>query len=96
DLSLQVYLLRREDSAPALDAVSTATGCKLLFITDNDTGLYDLMTRELYNAARGQKELAEVEHSHMSRLYEKEASAYDARVTAFFLQAMPVTTDKKK
>jgi len=95
-LSMQMYLLRREDSAPALEAVATATGRKLLFITANDTGVYDLMTRELYNAARGQKELVEVEHSHMSRLYEKEASAYDARVTTFFQQAMPVTTDKKK
>ena len=96
ELSMQVYLLRREDSAPALEAVSTVTARKLLFITANDTGVYDLMTRELYNAARGQKELIEVEHSHMSRLYEKAASAYDARVTAFFLQALPLATDKIK
>lgn len=96
ELSMQVYLLRREDSAPALEAVSIATTRKLLFITANDTGVYDLMTRELFNAARGQKELAEVPHSRMSRLYELEASAYDARVVAFFLQAMPVTPEKKK
>jgi pimeloyl-ACP methyl ester carboxylesterase len=96
ELSMQVYLLRREDSQPAMEAVATAVGRNLLFITANDTGAYDLMTRELYNAARGQKELVEVPHSRMTRLYEKEASDYDARVTAFFLQAMPVKTDKKK
>jgi hypothetical protein len=95
-LSMQMYLLRREDGEPALEAVATATGRSLLFITASDTGVYDLMTRELYNAARGQKELVEVPHSHMSRLYEKEAAAYDARITAFFQQAMPVATDKKK
>ena len=95
-LAMQVYLLRREDGAPAREAVETATGRRMLFITANDTGVYDLMTRELYNAARGQKELVEVEHSHMGRLYEKEAAAYDTRVTTFFQQAMPVTADKKK
>lgn len=95
ELSMQVYLLRREDSAPALEAVTTATARKLLFITANDTGVYDLMTRELYNAARGQKELVEVPHSRMGRLYEQEASNYDARVVAFFLQAMPPTEKKK-
>ncbi|MFL6214944.1 MAG: alpha/beta hydrolase [Blastocatellia bacterium] len=96
ELSMQVYLLRREEGQPALEAVATATGRNLLFITASDTGVYDLMTRELYNAARGQKELVEVPHSRMTRLYEKEASDYDARVTAFFQQAMPVATDKKK
>jgi pimeloyl-ACP methyl ester carboxylesterase len=96
ELSMQVYLLRREDGQPALEAVATATGRKLLFITASDTGIYDLMTRELYNAARGQKELVEVTHSRMTRLYEKEASDYDARVTSFFQQAIPAATEKKK
>ena len=95
-LTMQMYLLRREDGEPALEAVATATGRNLLFITANDTGIFDLMTRELYNAARGQKELVEVPHSHMGRLYEKEAAAYDARITAFFQQTIPVATDKKK
>ena len=95
-LTMQMYLLRREDGAPALEAVSTAAGRNMLFITANDTGVYDLMTRELYNAARGQKELVEMPHSHMGRLYEKEAATYDARIVTFFQQAMPVAADKKK
>ena len=99
EISMQMYLLRREDSAPALEAVSTAAGRKTLFVTANDTGVYDLMTRELYNAARGQKELVEVPRSRMNRLYESEGAAYDARIVAFFQQAIavtPPTPDKTK
>ena len=94
ELAMQVYLLRREDSAPAVESVSAATGRRFLFITAKDTGVYDTMTRELYDMTKSPKELVEVERSRMSRLYEKSSSAYDARVVAFFQQAIPLAPDK--
>ena len=48
----------------------------------------------VFNLWIGARELVEVEQSRMSRLYEKAASAYDARVVAFFLQALPLATEK--
>jgi len=93
-LAVQVYLLRNEDSVPAVEAVSANVGRQFLFITANDTGVYDETTRELYALAKGQKQLVEVEHSRMGRLYEKDATDYDARVVAFFQQAIPLITEK--
>ena len=91
---MQLYLLRREDTAPAIESVSTGAGRRFLFITSKDTGVYDTMTRDLYNATKSAKELVEVERSRMDRLYEKASSEYDARVVAFFQQAIPLTSEK--
>lgn len=93
-LAVQVYLMRNEDSVPAVEAVSANGGRQLLFITAKDTGVYDQTTRELYALAKGQKQLVEVAHSRMDRLYEKDATDYDARVVAFFQQALPLAADK--
>ena len=94
DLAMQLYLMRREDSAPALDAVATASGRKLLFIIGKNSGALGGMTRELHNAARDQKQIVEVEQSRLIRLYDKASSDYDERVVAFFKEAIPVTPDK--
>jgi pimeloyl-ACP methyl ester carboxylesterase len=94
ELAMQLYLLRREDTAPAVESVSAGAGRRFLFITAKDTGKYDEMTRELFDQTKGQKELVEVEHSHMDRLYENAASAYDDRVVAFFQQAIPPAPEK--
>ncbi|HKP86846.1 MAG TPA: alpha/beta fold hydrolase [Blastocatellia bacterium] len=94
ELAMQLYLLRREDTAPAVESVSAGAGRRFLFITAKDTGVYDTMTRELYDQTTGQKELIEVEQSRMDRLYEKTSSAYDARVVAFFQQAIPLALEK--
>ncbi len=94
ELAMQFYLMRREDTAPAVESVTTGTNRRFLFITAKDSGQFDTMTRELFNACKESKELAEVEHSRMNRLYEKESSDYDARVVAFFQQAIPVTASK--
>ncbi|HST19814.1 MAG TPA: alpha/beta fold hydrolase [Blastocatellia bacterium] len=94
ELAMQLYLLRREDTAPAIESVSTGAGRRFLFITSKDTGVYDAMTRDLYNATKSAKELVEVDRSRMDRLYEKASSEYDARVVAFFQQAIPLTSEK--
>ena len=94
DLSMQLYLMRREDSAPALDSVGTASGRKLLFITGKNSGGLGGMTRELHDAARDAKQFVEVEQSRLIRLYDKASSDYDARVVAFFKETIPVTPDK--
>ena len=94
ELVMQLYLLRREDTAPAIESVSTGAGRRFLFITSKDTGVYDTMTRDLYNATKSAKELVEVDRSRMDRLYEKASSEYDARVVTFFQQAIPLTSEK--
>jgi uncharacterized protein len=94
DLAMQLYLMRREDSAPALDSVATITGRKILFIIGKDSGPFGAMTRELYNAARDQKQMVEVEQTRLLRLYDKASSDYDERVVAFFKDAIPVAPDK--
>lgn len=94
ELAMQVYLLRREDSALAVDSVGSASGRRLLFITAKDTGVFDTMTRDLHDAAKDQKALAEVEKTRLTRLYDKNSSSYDARVVGFFREALPLTTEK--
>src|SRR5258705_361933 len=54
ELAMQLYLMRREDSAPALDSVATS-GRKVLFITGKNSGALGAMTRELYGAAKDPK-----------------------------------------
>jgi hypothetical protein len=93
-LAMQVYLMRREDSAPALDSVATASGRKLLFITGKNSGGLGGMTRQLHDAAKDQKQIVEVEQSRLIRLYDEASSEYDRRVVAFFNEAIPVTPDK--
>lgn len=94
ELAMQLYLMRRVDSAPALDSVATATGRKLLFINGKDSGGLGIMTRELHYAAKDQKQLVEVEQSRLIRLYDTASSEYDARVVAFFKDAIPLAPDK--
>lgn len=93
-LAMQLYLLRREDSAPALDSVATASGRRLLFITGKNSGGLGAMTRELHDSAKDQKQIVEVEQSRLIRLYDKSSSEYDALVVQFFKEAIPVTPDK--
>jgi uncharacterized protein len=93
-LAMQLYLLRREDSVPAIDSVATATGRKFLFITGKNSGGLGPMTREIFNAAKDPKQLVEVEQSRLLRLYDQASSEYDARVVAFFKEAIPLAAEK--
>jgi pimeloyl-ACP methyl ester carboxylesterase len=93
-LAMQVYLMRREDTAPALDSVATASGRKFLFITGKNSGRLGNMTRELHDATKDPKQMVEVDQSRVNRLYDKASSEYDARVVAFFRDAIPTTPDK--
>ena len=94
ELAMQMYLMRREDSAPALESAVAATGRRFLYITAKNTGAYDAMTRDLHGSTKDPKELVEVPQSRLERLYDKASSEYDARVVAFFQQAIPLTSDK--
>jgi pimeloyl-ACP methyl ester carboxylesterase len=94
ELAMQMYLMRREDSAPALESVVAASGRRFLFITAKDSGAYEAMTRDLYSSTKDQKELVELAQSRLDRLYDKASSEYDSRVVAFFLQAMPLASDR--
>jgi pimeloyl-ACP methyl ester carboxylesterase len=93
DLGLQLYLMRREDSAPATESAAAAMGSKL-FITAKNTGAFEELTRDLYAQAKDPKKLVEAEHSRMSRLYDEASAEYDARIVAFFLDALPVAGGK--
>ena len=89
-LAMQLYLMRSADSAPATQSVSAGPSRRFMFITSKDSETHDQMTRELFNATKDPKELVEVAHSRVSRLYDKESADYDARVVTFFHQAMPL------
>jgi uncharacterized protein len=94
EVAMQLYLMRREDSAPAFDSVATASGRKLLFITGKNSGDLGGMTRDLYDAAKDQKQSLEVAQSRLVRLYDKASSEYDEHLVSFFKDAIPVTPDK--
>ncbi|HEX8087878.1 MAG TPA: hypothetical protein VF762_03450, partial [Blastocatellia bacterium] len=94
ELAMQMYLMRREDSAPALESVVAASGRRFLFITAKDSGAYEAMTRDLFSSTKDQKELVELAQSRLDRLYDKASSEYDSRVVAFFQQAMPLASDR--
>src|SRR6185295_15936591 len=94
DFAMQLYLMRQEDSAPALESVSIASGRKFLFIIGKDSGALGQMTKDLQRSTKDQKQIVEVEHSRLGRLYDKTSSEYDARVVAFFKEAIPTTSDK--
>jgi hypothetical protein len=89
EFSMQVYLMRREDSVPAFDSVSGLHGRRFLFITAKNTGDLEGMTKELARQTKDQKEIIEVEQSRVKRLYDKPSTDYDARVVLFFREAMP-------
>jgi pimeloyl-ACP methyl ester carboxylesterase len=94
ELAMQLYLLRREDTSPAVDSVAAASGRKFLFITGKNSGQLAAATRALHRATKDPKQLVEVEQSRTVRLYDKTSSEYDDRVVAFFKDAIPVTSDK--
>src|SRR5262245_24353282 len=96
NLAMQLYLMRREDSAPALDSVSRASGRKFLFMTGKNAGNLGTMTRDLASVAKDPKQFVEVEQSRVLRLYDQASSDYDARVVEFFKEAMPLATDKPR
>ena len=93
DLALQLYLMRREDSAPAAASVAAVTGSKL-FMTAKNTGAFEALTLDLYAHAKDPKKLVAVDHSRMTRLYDQASAEYDARVVAFFLDALPLAAGK--
>jgi pimeloyl-ACP methyl ester carboxylesterase len=94
EIAMQLYLMRREDTAPAVESVTTGASRRFLFITSKDSATHDLMTRDLFNITKDPKELVEVAHSRLNRLYDKESSDYDARVVAFFQHALPLASGK--
>lgn len=94
ELGMQLYLMRREDSATAVDSLAMASGRKLLFITAKNGAGLTTMTRDMYGTAKENKQLVEVERSRLDRLYDKASSEYDTRVVAFFKEAIPVAPPK--
>jgi len=94
EIVMQVYLLRREDTAPAVEAVGVSSGKRFLFITGKNNGVLDGLTREVQAQTKDQNELVELEHTRTQRLYDEASSMYDARVVAFFSAAMPTLNDK--
>lgn len=96
ELTMQLYLLRREDSDPATEAVGATTGRPTLFITGKDAGALEAMTKELFAQAKEPKQFVEVEQTRLSRLYDEKSSVYDAKVVDFFRTALPVNPSDKK
>ena len=94
ELTVQVYLLRREESALAVDSVASASGRKFFFVKSQEPNMLADMTQRLHDKAKDQKTIIAVEHTRLDRLYENASSDYDARVVAFFREALPVATEK--
>lgn len=95
DAGMQLYLMRREDSATAVESVESASGRRFLFIAGKNSGALGEMTRELHRLTKDSKQFVEVEQSRLVRLYDKSSSDYDARVVAFFKDAMPAAPEKQ-
>lgn len=95
ELTMQLYLLRREDSDPATEALGAMTGRPALFMTGKDAGALEAMTRELYAQAKDPKQFVEVEQTRLDRLYDEKSANYDARVVEFFRTALPSGGDRK-
>jgi pimeloyl-ACP methyl ester carboxylesterase len=93
ELTMQLYLLRRQDDDSAANSVN-ATNRKFLFIVGKDSGLPTKQTRELYEQTKGLKELAEVDKTRQDRLYTTDSATYDSRVSAFFKEAILGITTK--
>ena len=89
ELGMQLYLMRREDSATAVDSLAMGSGRKFLFITSRNGGGLTTMTKDMYDASKENKQIMEVERSRIDRLYDKASSEYDIRVVAFFKEAIP-------
>ncbi|HJQ67910.1 MAG TPA: alpha/beta hydrolase [Blastocatellia bacterium] len=94
EIVMQLYLLRREDTAPAVEAVAASSGKRFLFIAGKDAGKLNEMTREVQAQTKDQSELIEMDQTRIQRLYDEASSTYDARVVAFFGTAMPVMNEK--
>jgi pimeloyl-ACP methyl ester carboxylesterase len=93
EIVMQLYLLRREDTAPAVEAVGMSSGKRFLFITGKENGTLSDLTREVQAQTKDQNELVELEHTRTQRLYNEASSTYDARVVAFFSAAIPVMNE---
>jgi dipeptidyl aminopeptidase/acylaminoacyl peptidase len=85
-LTMQLYLLRRQGEDSAFNSVN-AVSQKFLFIKGKDGSSPAQMTQELYDQAKGNKQLVEFDKTRQDRLYTTDSSAYDARVAAFFKEA---------
>jgi pimeloyl-ACP methyl ester carboxylesterase len=86
-LTMQLYLLRRQSDDSAVNSVN-AVNQKFLFIKGKDSSSPAKMTQELYEQAKGSKQLVEVDKTRQERLYTTDSSVYDARVAAFFKEAI--------
>lgn len=95
EVVMQVYLTRREDSEPAIQALNASSGKRILFITGPDAGSLQDTTREMFNQTKCQKDFAEVEQTRLDRLYNEKSQAYDARVVVFFKEALPTAPNDK-
>jgi pimeloyl-ACP methyl ester carboxylesterase len=93
-LAMQLYLLRREESSPAMEAVSVASGRRFLFVSAEGTGSFENLTKELFSHTKDQKELFEVARSRGERLYDQDLWDYDSKIVAFFKESMPVAPPK--
>jgi pimeloyl-ACP methyl ester carboxylesterase len=95
ELATQLYLLRRQDMAPATEAVSTGSERRFMFLTRPGAGVYESMSRDLHMVAKEPKQFLEVEHSRLERLYDKASADYDSRIVEFFKQSIPIASDKQ-
>lgn len=94
ELATQLYLMRRQDTAPATEAVSSGPDRRFMFLTKPETGVYESMTRGLHAVAKEPKQLLESEHSRIERLYDKASADYDSRIVEFFKQSLPLANDR--
>lgn len=98
ELTMQMYLLRRENAGSAVDSVSASSGRKFFYIAGKDASFQTQVTRDLHQQTNGAKELVEVEKTRQQRLYTEESTSYDARVSQFFQESFfgAVKTAKAK
>ncbi|MEW6129784.1 MAG: alpha/beta hydrolase [Acidobacteriota bacterium] len=94
-LTSQAYFMTKDDKSDVIESVRLSSNRRFLFIHGKTGSPTDLLTKEIFDETKGQKEIIEVEKTRQERLYTTESAAYDERVVKFFQAAIPTTAPKK-
>lgn len=84
DQGLSIYLGSKRDLTTASEAVRSYQHVPLLMLTSGDAGELRLSTGDLFLQAVQPKEIRELPHSRLSRLYGTDAQDYDKVVVDYF------------
>jgi len=95
-LGMLCYFPGKFGSTSANQAVREYQNVKLLFIAGADSGDLRLATGEVFTQSISNKEMLQVQHTRLSRLYLKDGTLYDQQVVNFFRRPDVLPVEKQK